>query len=210
VLWLAPRLGAFATAHPGFRIRLFSAIWADALPADKTDVDIRFGHGNWPGFSAQMLVNDPIVLVTAPHSKIKGPRDIGPGELIQIMGVEGDWPRFFAAAGMALPLGSPGMTVDTSLAALEVVAAGHGAALVLSRFAAAYEATGRVCRVPGIEVAQEQSHYLLTPNSLDAPRAEAQLFADWLRQQLQAESATQPIKPATLKPALGRRSSHGK
>jgi hypothetical protein len=63
--------------------------------------------------------------------------------------------------------------------------------------------------VPGIEVAQEQSHDLLTPNSLDAPRAEAQLFGDWLRQQLQAESATKPIKPATIKPAARRRSSHG-
>ncbi len=79
VLWLAPRLGAFATAHPGFRIRLFSAIWADALPADKTDVDIRFGHGNWPGFSAQLLVNDPIVLVTAPHSKVKSAARYRPG-----------------------------------------------------------------------------------------------------------------------------------
>jgi len=203
VLWLAPRLSAFATAHPGFRIRLFSAIWADALPADKTDVDIRFGHGNWPGFSAQLLVNDPIVLVTAPDSKIAGPRDIGPAQLIQIMGVESDWLRLFDSADLALP--AAGVTVDTSLAALELVASGHGAALVLARFARAYEAGGRVRRVPGIELPQEQSHYLLTPNSLDAPRAEALLFGDWLRRQLHIES---PATPAGSAPR--RRSSHGK
>lgn len=203
VLWLTPRLGAFAKMHPGFRIRLFSAIWADALPADKTDVDIRFGHGNWPGVSAQLLVNDPIVLVTAAQSTVKSARDIDPAEVIQIMGVEGDRLRFFEAAGMKLPTGSAGITVDTSLAALEMVAAGHGAALVLSRFAAAYEAAGRVRRVPGIELPQEQSHYLLIPNSLEAPRAEALLFADWLRQELAAEATDMP------RPASRRRSAHG-
>nr|WP_298681972.1 LysR substrate-binding domain-containing protein [uncultured Dongia sp.] len=208
VLWLTPRLSEFAKAHPGFRIRLFSAIWADALPADKTDVDIRFGHGNWPDASAQLLVNDPIVLVTAPGSRIKGPRDIGPAEMIQIMGVESDWLRLFESAGMALPAGGAGIIVDTSLAALELVASGHGAALVLSRFAAAYEANGRVRRVPGIVVPQDQSHYLLTPNSLDAPRAEVLLFADWLRQKLQDETS-QAISQSNGKPALRRRSSYG-
>ncbi len=90
-----------------------------------------------------------------------------------------------------------------------MVAAGHGAALVLSRFAAAYEAAGRVRRVPGIELPQEQSHYLLTPSSLDAPRAEALLFADWLRQQLAAESTDIP-RTDISRPASRRRSSHGK
>ncbi len=214
VLWLTPRLGDFARAHPGIRIRLFSAIWADALPADKTDVDIRFGHGNWPGSTAQLLVNDPIVLVTPPRSGINGPRDISSAELVQIMGVESDWLHLYEAAGLNLPPGGAGITVDTSLAALELVAAGHGAALVLARFAAAYEKAGRVRRVPGIELPQDQSHYLLTPNSLDAPRAEAALFADWLRQQLLEEAATRsPIYispgPAAKSLAGRRRSSHG-
>lgn len=214
VLWLTPRLGDFARVHPGIRIRLFSAIWADALPADKTDVDIRFGHGNWPGSAAQLLVNDPIVLVTAPRSTIKGARDITTAELIQIMGVESDWLHLYEAVGLSLPPGGAGITVDTTLAALELVAAGHGAALVLARFAAAYEKTGRVRRVPGIELPHDQSHYLLTPNSLDAPRAEAALFADWLRQQLLDEAATKPrqsISPAPAAKDLAgrRRSSHG-
>ncbi|MBI2255052.1 MAG: LysR family transcriptional regulator [Proteobacteria bacterium] len=208
VLWMTPRLKRFAKAHPGIRLRLFSAIWADALPADKADIDIRFGYGNWPGSAAQLLVNDPIVLVTARGSRIKSVRDIGEAEMVQIMGVESDWLHLFEAAGMELPKGGAGISVDTSLAALEIVASGHGAALVLSRFAQAFEAMGKVERVKGVELPHDQSHYLLTTQSADAPRAEALLFIDWLRHELAAEAAQQMKGKAA---ASGRRRrSHGK
>jgi len=209
VLWMTARLTRFATAHPGIRLRLFSAIWADALPADKTDVDIRFGYGNWPGSAAQLLVNDPIVLVTAPGSRIKSVRDIGSAEMVQIMGVESDWLHLYEAAGMELPKGGAGISVDTSHAALEIVASGHGAALVLSRYAATYEETGRVQRVPGIELPHDQSHYLLTTQNSEAPRAEALLFTDWLRHELAAEAAAQNTKAKAV-PSGRRRRSHGK
>jgi LysR family glycine cleavage system transcriptional activator len=150
--------------------------------------------------------------VTAPKSPIKSVRDIGSAEMIQIMGVESDWLHLFEAAGMALPKGGAGITVDTSLAALEIVASGHGAALVLSRFAAAFEAEGRVRRVPGIELPHEQSHYLLTPLDFEAPRAEALLFSDWLRQELAAEAAqsSPSEEPGRAGADRRRRRSHGK
>jgi len=212
VLWLTPRLATFAKANPGIRLRLFSAIWADALPADKTDVDIRFGYGSWPGFAAQLLVNDPIVLVTAPGSGIRSVRDIGSAEMVQIMGVESDWLHLFESAGMELPQGGAGISVDTSLAALEIVASGHGAALVLSRFAAAFEALGRVVRVPGVELPHDQSHFVLTAQSSDAPQAEALLFTDWLRHELATEAATRSTPEQSPRKSTNgrRRRSHGK
>jgi len=209
VLWLAPRLGDFMATHPGFRLRLFSAVWADALPTDQTDIDIRFGHGTWPGFTARLLVNDPIVLVTPIGSRVAGPRDIDPGQLIHILGVEGDWQALFSATDQPPPFDQVGMTVDTSLAALEMVAAGHGAALVLERFARPYIAQGRVRRVPDILLPQDQSHYLLTRDGLEAPRAEAMLFCDWLQQQLAAEKPAPEKAETPATAAARRRRSHG-
>lgn len=204
VLWLAPRLGDFLAAHPGFRVRLLSAIWGDALPADRTDVDIRFGHGAWPGFTARLLVNDPVVLVTPTTSKVAGPHDIAPGELIHILGVEGDWQHLFTATDQAPPFDQVGLTVDTTLAALELVAAGAGAALVLERFARPFVAQGRIRLVPELYLPQEQSHYLLTREGMDAPRAEAMLFCDWLQHSLHLEREEQRVTPAG-----SRRRKHG-
>lgn len=204
VLWLAPRLRHFLSAHPGFRVRLMSAIWGDALPADRTDVDIRFGHGAWPGFNARLLVNDPVVLVTPVDSKVAGPRDIKPGDLIHILGVEGDWQHLFTTTDQAPPFEHVGVTVDTTLAALELVAAGAGVALVLERFARPFIELGRVRPVPGLRLPQEQSHYLLTRDGMNTPRAEAMLFSDWLQQTLAAEQNQQ-----TARAADGRRRGNG-
>jgi LysR family glycine cleavage system transcriptional activator len=209
VLWLAPRLGDFLAAHPGFRVRLLSAIWGDALPADQTDVDIRFGHGAWPGFNAHLLVNDPVVLVTPIGSKVAGPRDIKPGELIHILGVEGDWQHLFTAADQAPPFEHVGVTVDTTLAALELVAAGAGVALVLERFALPFIEQGRVRRVTGLNLPQEQSHYLLTRDGMNAPRAEAMLFCDWLQQALAAEQHKAEQQKQIPRSAGGQRRANG-
>lgn len=205
VLWLAPRLGAFIAGHPNFRIRLFSTIWSDAVPADRTDVDVRFGHGTWPGYVARLLVNDPVVLVTPPGSLVSGPQDIEPGQLIHILGVEGDWQHLFSGLDRPPPFEQAGVTVDTSLAALELVAAGSGVALVLERFARHFVAQGRIRQVPGLQLPQEQSHYLLTRDDIDAPRAEAMLFCDWLQHELVAarEIHTNTGEAAT------RRRKHG-
>lgn len=204
VLWLAPRLGTFLATHPNFRLRLMSAIWGDAVPADRTDVDIRFGHGVWQGYAARLLVNDPVVLVTPVGSQIGGPHDVKPGELIHILGVEGDWQHLFTAADQAPPFDQVGITVDTSLAALELVAAGSGVALVLERFARPFVAQGRLRQVPGLQLPQEQSHYLLTRDGIDAPRAEATLFCDWLQQELLADQEIYETGEAA-----SRRKKHG-
>lgn len=204
VLWLAPHLGGFLAAHPNFRIRLLSAIWGDAVPADRTDVDIRFGHGAWPGYAARLLVNDPVVLVTPIGSRIAGPDDVKPGELIHILGVEGDWQHLFTAADQAPPFDQVGITVDTSLAALELVAAGSGVALVLERFARPFVEQGRMRQVPGLQLPQEQSHYLLTRDGIDAPRAETTLFCDWLQQELLADQEIHETGEAA-----SRRKKHG-
>ncbi len=185
-LWLAGHLQAFCRAYPHFGVRLFSSIWADSLPDDKVDVDIRFGHGDWPGLRTQRLVNDPaVVVVAADWGPIRIP-DLDAGSFIRIMGMEDVWQDVLRQSGVPLVGAASGPTVDTSLAALELVAAGVGAAVVLSRFAAVYERRGLVHRLPGLAVEQPQSHYLVTRDRDPSAHPEALIFTDWLKQQLRA------------------------
>jgi LysR family glycine cleavage system transcriptional activator len=186
VLWLGPRLDGFAKDHPEIRLRIVSAIWADALPTDKIDVDIRFGHGRWEGFDATLLSNDPSVLVTHPEKPVHDLANLTADQLIHIMGFEDDWLRLYRSRRLAMPGQGSRATADTSLVALEMAAAGMGFALVLRSFALPHAAQGRIRIVPGIELPQPQSHYLVSRDGDERPRPEALVFRDWILREMAA------------------------
>lgn len=198
VLILAPRLNRFTRVHPKISLRLVSAIWADALPGDKVDVDIRFGHGSWPGFRATRLFSDPTVLICHPRHRLERLGDLTSDRLIHIMGLEYDWLRLFEANRIELPPGSPCATVDTSLAAIELAAAGMGCALVLRCFARSDRARGRIAIVPGIELPQPQAHYLLSSDGASSAKPETLVFEHWLAAEM-----------AALADELSEEASHG-
>lgn len=206
VLVLAPRLETFSRAHPKIYLRLVSAIWADALPADKVDIDIRFGQGRWPGFHATPLFSEPSVVICHPKRQPRSLADLTASQLIHIMGLEYDWLRLFEDHGLGMPAGSPRATVDTSLAAIELVAAGMGCAIVLKSFANAQQEHRRVAIMPGIELAQPQAHFLLMQEGSERPKPEALVFQHWLAQEMaQLADATRPAGAAAIRPSKSKR-----
>jgi LysR family glycine cleavage system transcriptional activator len=186
VMLLGPWLGDFSRDHPAINLRLVSAIWADALPADKVDVDIRFGQGRWDGFHATPLLSEPSVVICHPsrcHEKLG---DLTANRLIDIMGLEYDWLRLFEAKGLKMPPGSSRATVDTSLTAIELVAADMGCAIVLRSYAQSTLARGRVAIMPGAELTQPQAHFLLTRQGGGQQKPEVMVFEHWLAQRMRA------------------------
>lgn len=188
VTWIAPRLPAFRRAWPHIGIRLFSAIWADALAQDRADIDIRFGTGAWPGFEAELLRRDGAVMVC--HRAVgRGAPDealarILAGPLIHVMGVEDMWERLRRDARLGdAPAPSGEIWVDTSLAALELVAAGMGSAIVLRPFAEHAMQHRPIWSPLDIELPLDQAHYLLAGGPRREARPEALLFRDWLMEQ---------------------------
>jgi LysR family glycine cleavage system transcriptional activator len=72
--------------------------------------------------------------------------------------------------------------VDTTLAAVEIVATGDGVALVQRRLTHGPVKDGRIAVAFDAEVALEKAHYLVSaPGRTVAPEAEA--FKAWLRGQ---------------------------
>lgn len=189
-LWLAPRLKSFTAAYPGIAIRLYSAIFNSAIPADRVDVEIRVGNGEWPGFSAERIENDPIIAVGRPppgrKAKPRSLADLAGETLIEIMEVDDAWARAFRAAGLPAPRRRQIVRVDSSIMALELASAGIGHALILRSFARPYIEAGRLADVLGVARPPRMSHYLLRP--LDQPRRkpEAGLFAEWIRKEARA------------------------
>jgi LysR family glycine cleavage system transcriptional activator len=62
-LWLAPKLPAFSRAFPGIDVRLSSVIWDHPAPTESTDLEIRYGAGQWRGYRSEFLCNQRIVAV---------------------------------------------------------------------------------------------------------------------------------------------------
>jgi LysR family glycine cleavage system transcriptional activator len=184
-LWLAPKLPAFSAANPTVDVRLSSVIWDNAVADEATDLEIRYGWGQWHGYRSERLLNQSILPVCSPALLRSGKTDGDPAALlarhpIHIMGYESHWLKVRQVVELAnLPAGT-GPTVDTTIAALELAAAGAGVALAHGIFLGAYFATGRLVRALPQEFADENSYFVITPERPQRIRREVQLFRDWL------------------------------
>ena len=184
-LWLAPRLSSFVTRHPQISLRITSAVWAHSQVDEATDIDIRFGDGVWAGYHAELLKNYGAVAVCHPGLVPKGDiarrvHALSSGPLIHVTGYEDLWQRYFLPLGLSIPA-YRGINIDTSIAALELAASGHGATIVLECFARPYIESGRLERPLDDVLAIEQSHYILTEEGARRQKPEAILFRNWLK-----------------------------
>ena len=184
VLCLAPRLAAFRAMHPGLSLRICSATWADTAPEDRVDVDIRYGDGRWTTGEARRLT-EPGSVVVAPPGTVFGAdplATLGPllaEGAIHIIGCDSFWDAFARRHGLPETAVGRGVAVDSSHAALEMVAAGLGVALIAPDLARPFLRMGRITVEPRLTLHHDQAHHVLLPG-IPIPRPEARLFADWL------------------------------
>lgn len=184
VTWLVPRLDAFRESFGHVDLRVLSAIWTDTLPPDEVDLEIRQGTGAWPGFHATKLHDDTAVALCGPQllerlGPFTGLADLRALPRVQVLGFDDAVQRFLDDD----PTVTEAMVVDTSIAAIELVAGGGYWTIVPERFARPAVRAGRVVLALDDAVPMRQSHYLL--HRLDSSRlsAEAAAFAGWLRVQ---------------------------
>jgi LysR family glycine cleavage system transcriptional activator len=184
-LWLAPLLPAFCLANPAIDVRLSSVIWDNAVLDDATDLEIRYGAGQWHGYRSQRLLNQSVLAVCSPAllRSAHADADLGallPRKLIRIMSYENHWLKVRQDLGLGDDPANAGPSVDTTIAALELAAAGAGVALAHPIFLGAYFATGRLVRALPRQFADDNSYFVITPERPQRIRREVQLFKDWL------------------------------
>jgi LysR family glycine cleavage system transcriptional activator len=183
-LWLAPRLGRFRDKHPEIDLNIFSSIYADGLPVGECDLEVRFGTGRWTGYRSDLLKRETATVVA--HRDLIAllnheSRRAALAELprIEIMGLAEDgWERLLGELGLETRRRSS-ISVDTSLAALQLVASGQGAAIVLESFFVAARVMLPIERVVDEPLPMAESHYLLHQEGAD-PNADTLAFRDWI------------------------------
>lgn len=187
--WIAAELPAFNALYPDIPVRLVSNIWADSAKVDDVDVEIRLGYGDWPGLRAEKLCDETLVPVCragAPKPDLDALRS---GLLIHILGYEDNWARYFESQDLPPAQHPPRYSVDTTVAALQLVMGGAGYATILNRFAQNAIARGAPLQIAGPAIPFAQSHYLIHGEERSPQSPSARLFVAWLRDRIGGNAA---------------------
>lgn len=197
--WLAPRLPDFCASFPHIDVLLVSAIWADALPPSEIDLEIRQGNGSWPGFTSTKLHDDTAIAIYGPRYLARYGQPTQVEDLIvhgrvHVLGFDDLWRQFFPTTDPVRAAPPRVLSVDTAVAALEIVASSDYWAIVPERFARQAVHAGRVLVAHDVAVPMRQHHYLLRPDDASHPSGEASTFVNWLRAQ---DLLDPPLLPAS-------------
>ena len=185
VHWLAPKLVSFQQAHPQVDIRYISNIWVKELDGED-DMEIRWGHGQWPGLVAQRLTWDSLVPVCSPalmaRSPIKEPSDVAQHRLLHVLGYEEGWGYWANMVGAQGVDPSSGMQFDTLISTLRMAELGQGIALARSSMVVELLREGRLVEPFQQRIEASESFYLVRGAGADQ-HPDAVMFATWLVEQ---------------------------
>jgi LysR family glycine cleavage system transcriptional activator len=201
--WLVPRLPRFAALHPDVKLRLSSS--GDAVdrrgetrfmadePADLraagSTLVIRYGMGNYPGFSVEQILAPDCVPVCSPHlARLDRPLDT-PADLCRHVLIHDEtiddqepqpnWREWLHHAGVSGVDAERGPRFSNAVLAVEAALDGQGVALALRPLVEADIAAGRL-RVP-FEISMPSPYaYYLVMRKVEADRDSAAAFRNWL------------------------------
>lgn len=185
VLVIAPRLHEFLFSHPHIDVELSTFVWAGRFQEGLSDLDIRYGHGDWADGQVSPLGHEfgvPVChknyMAQFGHSATM--EQLASDHIITIHGSESDWPQLFEQMQMNMPIAKRATHLDSSLLALQAVSTGNGIAIVLERFARSYLAGDEIVNPTNERIAIRPSHYLVERAGTEL-REDVQAFSNWIK-----------------------------
>lgn len=188
--WLLPRIDGFHTACPDTDVRLDTQLRAVDFLAQRIDIGVRYGAGDWPGLVSEKLMEEEVYPVCSPvllarSASLRTPADLAHETLIHDQSMDGHagfatWETWLHAAGVADPGVGRGMKINNSASVLQAAIDGLGVALARSVMARDDVAAGRLVRlVPHIEFASPLAYYVVyRPECATLPKVRT--FREWL------------------------------
>jgi LysR family glycine cleavage system transcriptional activator len=193
--WLAPRLFAFASAHPEIELRFSASLRLMDFDRDDVDVAIRFGlPRDEPGLSSHVLTREWVAPMMSPElaHAYPDPADLAGAPLlhqddITFLKPAIDWSAWFRAAGLEprLPAGARFSQADH---AIDAATAGGG--VVLGRISLAERdlREGRLVVPYDIGLTTEAVYRVVYPAGAET-RPQVRTFIDWLEQEVKGLDA---------------------
>lgn len=184
--WLVPRLTEFRRSEPWVDLQLITSSWPADFGHRDANAEIRPGPRQWPGYDADLLIADDVVLVCDPEycarHEITGPRDLlrlGSAELLRSLASPRLWEGWLEMAGVPSLVPDCGPTYGDSVLTCRAAASGQGVALAPRSFVEADLAAG-LLKVPfTLKDAYQIYFYLVYPPGEQKCRA-FRAFREWL------------------------------
>lgn len=190
--WLLPRIERFQQAYPDLDVLLDTNSRSVDFQAERIDVGVRYGAGNWPGLNAVRLMDEVIFPVCSPgYHLLEGgrlqPEVIPHCTLIHDLSMANyadypTWRMWLDAAGYGQVKTDHGLRINNSAAVLQAAIDGQGLALARSVMVKDDLAAGRLIRPfadKGMDCPLTQAYYVVyRPESGELPKVQA--FRDWL------------------------------
>ncbi len=180
--WLMPRLSAFRQSHPDIEFMLNPTAEVVALSPGGVDLAFRFGEGNWPGLTAELLLPTDFVIVASPdllaREDYKEPKDLARLPWLQELGTDevSRWltaQNIWGASGLRLNQ-MPGYMV------LESLRSGDGVAATARSFVEKDIAAGTL-EVLHEDPRETAGYYVVTRQGVLRPPLKK--FVTWLKRQ---------------------------
>ena len=183
--WLAPRMFAFAQAHPQVELRIAASLARMEFDRDEIDVAIRFGYGPDPGLYVQPLLTEWLTPVATPElaAKINSPADLLHLPLLQDDSIDFvrpplGWGAWFSAVGVDA---TPTIATRFSNAdhAINAATVGSGVLLARGTLAAGALLDGRLVAPFKTALSTTAMFRILCPQG-HQDRAGTRAFINWL------------------------------
>jgi len=187
--WLLPRIERFQAAWPETDLRLDTSLKPVDFVAQRIDVGVRYGRGQWPGLAAEKLMDEEVCPVCAPAllatATLQAPGDLRGQVLIHDQSVDtstgfASWQAWLRHAGVQGVPTDRGLRINNSAAVLQAAIDGQGVALARSVMAHDDLAAGRLVRLfPQVRLESALAYYVVyRPECIAQPKVAA--FRDWL------------------------------
>lgn len=191
--WLAPKIKDFKALHPEINLRLTSNIWVNEAERENnldSDLEIRYGKGQWKGMTCDRLTWDKLFPVCSPEYLNAHPMDdnsFEPSEhtLLHVMGYEEGWGYYLKKANFNEAKMDKGFHMDTLVSALELAVLGDGIALGRTSLVDSAIGSGQLVKPFTTELETDEAFYLVCPNS-HVKHHQVEVFRQWLLTQIEA------------------------
>ncbi|MDY7539118.1 LysR substrate-binding domain-containing protein [Undibacterium sp. RTI2.1] len=179
-----PRLASFTKLHPEIEIEIFLFVPLYDLSLSESDVEIRFGAGEYPNLVTKKLFVEPSFAVASPAYLQTLPPLLQPSDLRHatlLRSALEPWQPWFEVAKLDWAEPTTGLRIDDLGLLLEAIKHGHGVGLTRQHFAQELIDQGEVVRLFDTQLATPPHAYYLVHEAQAIMRPEVQVFIDWMQ-----------------------------